>query len=285
MMGDQRGQALAIVLVVMAVLFALAGAITIGTSVLLRQQGGPWNASTDDLAGQSAVTDAVAQVAGNQPPKCGLTTEEGFPETSQPPTPLSITFPNVNTDVSSLAYCNRLDQVSASLPSSFYLIPAWASSSCTDLPVPTSSQRSWIFFNARWMASGGYAFVDGNTTMGTCTANPPTPKPGTDPCSSTPVQPSCVRCGQVIGPSKQPQVAQVALNCDLRGTGNLYLHVYNPAHSPARAFSVTQDQSGGVVYLVAANTRVSSAAAYEEAVLFVGPGGSPNRLLYEAPLP
>lgn len=282
-MRDQKGQALAIVLVVMAILFALAGAIIIGTSALLRQQGGPRNASTDDLATQSAVADAVAQVAGNQPPTCSLDTDEIYPAVPEPPTPLSITFPNVATDVGSIAYCSRLDQVSANLQGNFYLHPTWTNGSCADVAVSPSSQRTWIFFNARWTGSGGYAFVDGNSTMSSCVSRPPTP--GSNPCSTKPVQPSCMRCGQVIGTTRTLQVAQVALDCDLSGSASLYLHVYNPAHSPGQAFSVTQDPTGGVIYLVAANTKVGSAAAYEEAVLFVGPGGNPNRLLYEGSLP
>ncbi|TMC07807.1 MAG: prepilin-type N-terminal cleavage/methylation domain-containing protein, partial [Chloroflexi bacterium] len=63
MLTSQRGQALVGVMVVMVILFALAGAVAIGASTLLasRRNAG---ATNDDFRLRSAVNDSVAQVSG-----------------------------------------------------------------------------------------------------------------------------------------------------------------------------------------------------------------------------
>jgi len=287
----QSGQALPLVLVVMVVLFALAGAITLGTSELLRQQGGSRTASTDDLAVQSATADAVAQVAGNANPRTSscpvspatIARTNPLPAITPPvpPTPLTINFPNVITNVQSPAYCSRLEQVAGTLTANAYLrLPLWTGS-CLDVPLPASGKQTWVFFDGRW-SSGGYAYVDGDNAHNPCSLT--LPAVSKSACTTTPKGDDCIRCGLTVAAPKP--VTQVALNCDLSGTAPLYLHVYNTTHvSPARAFFVQQDPAGGTLYLVAAKTGLNPPTDYEEAILYVGSGGGPNQLAYEAPLP
>jgi hypothetical protein len=310
----QSGQALPLVLVVMIVLFALAGAITLGTSELLRQQGGSRTASTDDLAVQSATADAIAQVAGSSPPKQCTVASASTARFNPPPTPqspLPIAFPNVITSVRSTAYCSRLDHVAAGPLT--YLTKAWPQAgNCLDQQV-TGGQRAWIVLDGRWK-SGGYAYVDGNSEHNPCISTPAPVTGRTNPCTTTPKGDDCVRCGQTIGPSQQLRVVQVALDCDVSGNGSngssgngngssgngngngsgngsgsgsgkLYLHLYNVVPSPPRTFFVPQDRNGGTMYLVAADTKFGPPRDYEESVFYVPPGGGADQLLYEAPLP
>ncbi len=288
----QRGQALALVLVVMAILFALVGALTIGVSELLRQQGGDRTASTDDLTVQNAVADTVSYVAGSEA-QCQVTPATMVRSNQQPASPVRLNFPNSagapgappTWNSPEGALCSRLDRVAGSLGAgTFSFLPVgWGSSNCLVQQVPNGDAKSWIGFNGRWK-DWGYAYVDG-LSANACLSAPP--KPGQNPCSTNPK--ACVRCGQTLGPFTKATVVQVALECDTSGTGPLYMHLFNPLmHSPARAFRVPESTSTsgtGVLYLLVTPTTLKTPSDYEEALLYVGPGGTPNQLVYEAPLP
>jgi hypothetical protein len=279
---------------VMAILFALAGALTIGVTELLQQQGGARTASTDDLAVQSATADTVSRVAGIQT-QCPVTPAT-IARLNQPVTQISISFPRLTTDVGGSAFCSRLDRVAGSLTAGTfsYIDPKWAApGGCDVVQVPNGNPMSWVAFNGRWQDTGS-AYVDGQSAN---QCNPPArPRPGS--CSSTPKPSDCLRCGQAIG-KPYPPVVQLALECDTSGSAPLYLHLHNtlpiapgpgqPAStgSPARIIFVPESTSGstGVLYLLAAPTSLKTPSDYEEALLYVGPGGSPNQLVYEAPLP
>lgn len=298
-MRGQSGQALALVLVVMAILFALAGALTIGVTELLQQQGGGRAASTDDLTVQSAVADGVAFVAGRQN-QCAVTpATTARTSTNQPASQVRINFPNgaghASPWPSGNAFCSRLDHVASSLTASTFssIDPKWGTAGCDVVKVPNGNPTSWIAFNARWQPPG-YAYVDGQS--GNPCNSPAPPRPGN--CSSTPKPSDCLRCGQAIGGSNPPPVVQLALECDTSGSAPLYLHIHNtlaiapgpgqPANtgSPARIFFAPESTSGtGVLYVLAAPTSLKTPSDYEESLLYVGPGGSPNQLVYEAPLP
>ncbi len=283
----QRGQAVIGVLVALTVLFALAGAVTIGALALLRQQTGSHNANTDDFAAVSAATDAASLVAGSRT-RCTLTSAATFARTTTP-TPLPIRFPNVTTDVAASAYCSRLDGVAvSSLSTNLYLTPTWSANNCTAMPLPAVDagvQRAWVFFDARW-STAGYAYVDGSGAQ-SCSRTPPSPK--ASDCLGTTPSASCIRCGQAIDPGGQ--VVQVTLDCDVSdvGGGQLYLHAANPGAAagqlPPRVFFAAQDPTGGSLYVMVADTTGRPGPAYQEVLLFVGPNGSPNQLLYRAPLP
>jgi hypothetical protein len=292
----QGGQALALVLVVMAILFAVAGALTLGVTQLLQQQGGARTASTDDLTAQSATADTVSRVAGSQA-QCPVTAAT-MARLNQPVTTLTIAFPRGAGSAAppwlgGQAYCSRLDRVAGSLTASTFSYlptPNWATN-CPVVRVPNGNPMSWVFFNGRWQAPG-YAYVDG-LSGNICNNLPPTP----GSCSNTPKPLDCRRCGQTMWPSPQP-VLQVALECDTSGSAPLYLHLFNslpviarpgqaPTRSPARIFMAPESTSGstGSMYILAAPTSLKTPSDYEEALLYVGPGGSPNQLVYEAPLP
>jgi hypothetical protein len=301
-MRGQSGQALALVLVVMAILFALAGALTIGVTELLQQQGGGRAASTDDLTVQSAVADGVAFVAGRQN-QCAVTPATmARSSANQPASQVRINFPNgaghASPWPSGNALCSRLDHVASSLTASTFssIDPKWGTAGgCDVVKVPNGNPMSWVAFNGRWQASGyAYAYVDGQSAS-PCNNNLAPPRPGS--CSSTPKPSDCIRCGQnIVGPV--PPVVQLALECDTSGSAPLYLHIHNtlaiapgpgqPANtgSPARIFFAPESTSGtGVLYVLAAPTSLKTPSDYEESLLYVGPGGSPNQLVYEAPLP
>lgn len=274
MRRHQRGQALVGVLVVMLILFALAGAVSLATSVLLRQQSGTRSAYTDDFAAQNATADAVSQVAGSVS-RCSVTAAS-YPRTARPPTPLSISFPNGVTDVAAAAYCGRIDQVASTVPQYLYNNLTWGTTSKCIVPqaLPRAN-KVWIFFNARWSSTGGggYAYVDSDSNPSLCSSTPPTPT-------------SSFRCGQVIPQPPPAPVISVALSCDLGGAAPLYLHIANfSAKSPLQVFIMDQDPQGGSIYLLASATKLRSGPDYEEAILFVSADGSINRLLYEARLP
>jgi hypothetical protein len=289
----QRGQALALVLVVMAILFALVGALTIGVSELLRLQGGDRTASTDDLTVQSAMADTVSNVAGSQS-RCQVTPATMVRSNQQPASPVRLSFPNgagdpeTTTWNSPSALCSRLDRVAGSLGAGTfsYLPLSWGSSNCLVQQVANGDAKTWIAFNGRWQTQDkaqGYAYVDGLSTN-PCVSVPP--NQGQNQCSTNPK--ACIRCGQTLGPFANPTVVQVALECDTSGTAPLYLHLFNPLHSPLRAFRVPESTSTsgtGVLYLFAAPTTLRTPSDIEDALLYVGPGGTPNQLVYEAPLP
>src|SRR5215471_6622613 len=72
----QRGQALVAVLVVMMLIFLLAGAVSIGATNVLGRTDSTHDVAADDLAVQSAVAIAADHAANRRP--CGASTAPDF---------------------------------------------------------------------------------------------------------------------------------------------------------------------------------------------------------------
>lgn len=276
----QRGQALVGAMVIMLILFALAGGVAVAASGLL-QQGRARGAAITDLSKQSAVADAIAQVAGSST-RCGIPSSSAvFPTIDADDlTTLSLSFPDpVTRNTTWGALCVRVDSAPVPLGGTPWTDLTWKSN-CGTTQLPKQHVAS--FFDARVGGRGGLLYVDDQPSSTACRASLPT-----SACSATSPQPGCVECGKTIS-TDIAMVAQATLDCDLSAAPSAayYLHVVNrsPAPSPARAFVVGHASSGGgSVYLVA--TRFGAGSDYEESVLLVPPAGGSNQLLYKAPLP
>jgi hypothetical protein len=279
----QDGQALVAALVIMLILFALAGGVAVAASGLL-QQSRTRAGSVHDLAAQSAVADVVAQVAGSTS-WCTVPTRTGvFPEVmASDSTTLPAAYPDPVNRASTFAACVRMDQVAPTLPSGLSNALPWQSAHCGATPLPVK-QRLTIFFDARGPAPGaadGTVYVDDDPvscwqTLLTSSA-----------CSGTSPQPHCLRCGRGVDPGI-PVPAQVTLDCDLTSvTTPAYLHVFNPSfQSPARVFTMAHDDAGGSAYLLATHLppELHAGTDEEEAILYL-PQNQADQLLYKGPLP
>jgi hypothetical protein len=262
----QEGQALVAAMVVMLILFALAGAVAIGATTLLssqRDQGGTFR---DDLTVQSAVSDAVARVAGSQT-RCGP---------AQPA--LSIDLPEQDNPASSdpsFALCVRADDVQPDTIRTTALnwardgAPGLGSAPWLCITVQLPGNGIAIAFDARWTL-GGYAYVDG---QGLTSCNPQPPPPG-----------PTVPCQRSFPGSTTP--VQMVLSCQFSTFGpsdHAYLHIRSAEQAPARVFTAHQATNSGSMYLLAARTGLPR-PDYEEAVVHVDPTGA-TRLAYEGRLP
>lgn len=267
MLVEQRGQALVAVMVVMIVLFALAGAVAIGASTLLTSHGNS-DATNDDFQVRSAVNDAAAQIAG-LPRRCGapppLPSPSPAPSPTPLPTPLNLVLPNATTQ----AYCARQDSV---VPNQVSRVPV--TSNCGTVSLGQPNGRLAVLFDTRTTA-GGWAYLDSNSSTVKCSGPLPSPSPSDLPCRRT------IAAG---GP-----VVQVALTCDFASGENAFLHLNVAGVGPSqvfRAIAHPQDPSSAVGYLtlVAAGTGVSR-PDFEESLVYISKDGGTHQLLYEAPLP
>ena len=280
MRRSQHGQALVGAMVIMLILFALAGGVAVAASGLL-QQGRARGAAITDLSKQSAVTDAIAQVAGSST-RCGVPTSSAtFPDIDADDlTTLSLSFPDpVTLNESWNALCVRVDSVPVPIGGTPWTNLTWKSG-CGTTQLP--KQHVTTFFDARVGGKGGLLYVDDQPSAISCKASLPS-----SACSATSPQAGCVECGKTID-TDIATIVQATLDCDLSAAPSAayYLHVVNRSsvQSPARAFVVGHASSGGGwAYLVA--THLGGGSDYEESVLLVPPGGGDNQLLYKAPLP
>ncbi len=265
----QRGQALVGVLVVMVILFALAGAVAIGASTLLLRRG-PTASYTADFQVRSAVNDSVAQVAGSIT-QCGAAPVLSSPSPTPAPTPtptpsatpLNLTLPPVPPGLAAIALCTREVAV---VPGSLqpHSVVSWQPA-CFSVPLgQANAKQVAVFFNARSAGSGGIAYVDKKQS---CTL----------PSS----------CSTSFNGSSGT-VVQVALSCPVQPTDTLSVHVNGVQQSLKTVFTAQQDPSGqsptGSLYLIAAETKVAS-PNHEELLYFVQSNPAVNQLLYEAPMP
>jgi hypothetical protein len=272
--ADQRGQALVAVLVVMLILFALAGAVAIGASTLLARRGESV-AVTNDFQARSAVSDSVAQLAGSTK-RCGAPPPLPSPSPTASPTPipsplgLNLPDPNVPGGIRPTALCAREDAVT---PGTVQRIEVAPGNGCTSVDLnAVGNGRLAVFFDAR--SKAGWAFVTDETAATSC----PTAMPrdaGQAPCS------------QAFAPGVG-SVGQVALSCDFTSGRPVSLRLHLDAW-PRLVFTAAQDPAGtpsgtGSVYLLASGTGLSR-PDYEESVLFVSGDGRRSQLLHEAPLP
>ena len=265
---SQRGQALVAVMVVMLIVFALAGAVSIGASALLSQQANQRALFGDDLARQNAVTDAVAQVTGAGTAACGTT-----PATS--PTTLTVR-PRGWPSPSATAYCVGLPNAAPDPPA--YAPVRWDAPTCpnvTSVDLYTLTGRRWVFFDARTKPGDGWAYVDQQPGVPAKQCS----SPKLLGCST-----SCPICSRDFSTSTT-SVAPVALDCGFgAATAAAFLHIRNPLASPRLAFLVGEPaDGGGTLYLLSAQTGLLGGSDFEEAVMFVG--GGANQLRYEGRLP
>lgn len=265
--GGQRGQALVGVMVVMLILFALAGAVAIGASTLLSRRGES-GVTTTDFQARSAVNDSVAQLAGATQ-RCGAPPPPSPVPTPSPTptaTPLSLSLPPGGTTTA--AFCVREDNV---LRDSLQNLPVNGAgpSGCATFTVgqPGAGLLA-VFFDTRTTARG-WAFVDDDPLGPLCTW----------PLLPTP----CAKSWNAGAAAVVP----VALSCSFSAADTVYLHVNTAVTWPRMVFVARQDPTGspiGSVYLLASGTGLPS-PDYEESVLFVSTDGTSSRLQYEAPLP
>ncbi|HYW22788.1 MAG TPA: hypothetical protein VE953_01405 [Terriglobales bacterium] len=271
--GGQRGQAIVAVMVVMLILFALAGAVAIGAESLLGHRNAT-GATNDDFRARSAVNDSIAQVAGSAhscsaaPPPSPLPT----PTTSPVPTSLTLALPPPDAQAQLRTQCARMDGVTIDGVTRLS-VPA---TTCRTIPLgmlPQGPVRVAVLFDVRVGGSGGgWAYLDGNT--GTPCGNAPPAQPS-GPDDDSP-------CVSTFG----HDWTQVALTCDIPQAKTAQLHIKASQTSPAQVFVAQQNVktgSLGSAYLLAVQTPISS-PALEEILLFVSGDGSTDRLLYEAPL-
>lgn len=278
MRTSESGQALVAAMVIMLILFALAGGVAVAASGLLHQ-GRARGAAITDLSRQSAVADAVSQVAGSAS-RCPVPASAAtFPDIDADDlTTLSLAFPDpVTTNTSWRALCMRVDNVTP-LSGALWTNLTWPSS-CGTMQLP--KQHVISFLDARVGGKGGLLYVNDQPSTTSCLSTLPS-----STCSSTSPQPGCVMCGKTINTNVNP-VVQASLECDLsHGTSSTYyLHVVNGSsvQSPALAFTVGFNTGGGSAYLIA--THLGTGKDYEESILLVPPAGGANQLLYKAPMP
>jgi hypothetical protein len=256
----ESGQALVGTLVIMVLVFAMAGSVALAASSLLDRQTSHQGAISTDLRTSDALTAAVAHVAGRglqAQPTCA---------TASPATFSTILPGGFNSSVS----CLRFDEVTT--PDVGAVALTWAGG-CATVPLPSGVRsRSWVFFGA--LAGAGLAaWVDGQA--------------GCDPRAAERAE-----CRF----SSTATVALAAMDCDLAEIGSQpILHVVNPLSSPAAARFVTNgtppaggDEGGatpvdttGSIYVLAATTGLTAGPQFEEGAVFVSRDGAATALLSE----
>jgi hypothetical protein len=275
--NPESGQALVGTLVIMVLVFAMAGSVALAASSLLDQQTSHRTAIDTDLRASDAITGAVAHVAGHgqdNGPVCDSSTTS---------------FPNRLPGFDSTATCLRVDEV-ASATLGVIALP-W-SGGCANAPL-TGSGKVVLFFSA--LASGGLkTWVDGNPR---CDSD----SYGSGKCTS----------------SITATVGLRAIECDLGQVQGPVLHVLNPLSSPAAVRFVNKSstsgsgtgggggangggtsQSGsenggsqaattgpiGSIYELAASTGLPAGPQFEEGSVFVSHDGISTVLVSEGAL-
>ncbi len=294
---QQSGQVLVGTLVIMILVFAMAGSLALAVSSLLDRQSSHRSAVDGDLRASDSLGAAVSRVAGrglDSKPN-GATCETQNSELFTVPLTAPLLSPTVN--------CLRFDEVSAP-PTLESIVLPWVSG-CATAALGGSPRPVWIFFSALGTsgagATGVSAWVDDDVVC----------KPGeaqTAPCAQT-VPPTNVA---------PTHVAQVAINCALT-TQTHMLHVRNQLPSPVAARVVASaglatsaqrlggDNSGGPggknsggpnenaagqneadtsgsIYQVAATTGLPAGQQWEEGAVFVSRDGKTTTLLVEGSL-
>lgn len=272
MNAPQRGQAIVAVMVVMLILFALAGAVAIGAESLLGRRN-TTSPTTDDFRMHSAVNDSVAQVAGSAHACGAAPAPSPLPTPTPSPIPVSLplALPSPDSQAQLTALCVRMDSVAADHISR---VPSSGTTCRTvNLRVPGPA-RVAVLFDVHVPQGGGWAYVDGRSggsPLGTCGSVLPSAAPDSSPCSTT---------------MDTAGWTQVALTCDIPSTQTAQLHIKATQTSPAQVIVAQQSPPGvsplGSVYLLQVPTPIGK-DPLEETLLFVG-GDSGSRLLYEAPL-
>jgi hypothetical protein len=262
---SQSGQALVGTLVIMVLVFGMAGALALAASSLLDRQSTHRTAIDSDLRASDSITAAVAQVAGRGKdsaagPACESTT-------------IASTLPG---GFHSTATCLRIDEVA---PSTQGVITLPWGDGCTSSAI-ASRTRVWLFFSAL-AGSGMKVWVDNLAVCVTSAFGV-----GKCPFSAT------------------ATVTQKAIECDLSDLQSPVLHVQNFLSSPAAIRFVSigatngnnngngdgggnQGNSAtaiGSMYELVATTGLTSGPQFEQATVFVSENGAVTTLLSEGAL-
>src|SRR5262245_22989239 len=230
----QRGQALVAVLVVMMLIFLLAGAVSIGATNVLGRTDNTHDVAADDLAVQSAVAVAADHAANRRPCGARLTPDFTFGKnvgfcvsvTEIPPAPLN-----------GLALTQRAPD----------------GCSVTDLNNSAGTVKWIIILTAHWQP-GSYAYI-GEGGGAACPASRPTTVPQ--------------GCFADKLPDAYSVAYPVALKCTPASTHSS-LYVRNGPGQPRSALSMQLDSSPGtgVLYVTVTSTGLASPRDYEEAILY-----------------
>jgi len=262
----QRGQALVGVLVVMILIFLLAGAVSIGASALMARMGNHSQAVAEDFAAQSAIAAAASYAASTSSCVGNIV---DFTVVQPSPGPQA-------------GRCAGLSGVPVNSLNTKDLGQWSGDCSATNL---TSYQNTnvVIFFNARWLppsipAHNMSAFIDKFQAS--------TP----DPCSSNPALGSPPCSAAVMA---KPVASPLVLPCNLPAppTGTAwYLIVRNGAAQPKQVFflsysSSASQNSSSTLYVTVAGTGLPIPRDYEQAIFYSPSKGASLQLLYEAQLP
>jgi hypothetical protein len=273
----ESGQALIGTLVIMVLVFAMAGSVALAASSLLDRQNSHRNAIAGDLRSSDAIAAAVANIAGRGPQ-------------SSPPCPVADSFMRtLPGGWASSVSCLRFDAVavpnSGTGPVVGAILLNWdqqGSSWCGSALVPASSGPAvWLFFNALNGVGPTSAWVDGRNS-------------------------GCVQGTQCATPAVGAPVFQAAMNCDLADVPSpAYLHVLNglgpnglPSPTVARfvangtpkggggegAHDGNNQDTNGSIYLLAATTGLSAGSQFEEGAVYVSHDGKTTALLSEGAL-
>ena len=269
--STQSGQALIGTLVLMILVFGMAGGLAMAASSLLHEQVAHRTAIANDLRAENAVMAQVAQVAGRGAGDTSQTCRQ------QPP--VTNTLPD---GFASQAYCYRFDGADSADMGSIVL--SWTAG-CGSASIPlTRGEHLWIFFSAV-DSSGMIAWVDRSA--------------GCD--SKGKGQNACSFRHASLGP------ALAAMDCDhLQDLGSPSVHVLNVLSSPSAVRIVKGGGGGGdggvgtggdgdgqgngnsagsgSIYEFAATTGLGRHMQFEEAAIFVSRDGKTTRLLAQGAL-
>lgn len=236
----QRGQALVAVLVVMMLIFLLAGAVSIGATNVLGRTDSTHDVAADDLAVQSAVAIAADHAANRRP--CGARLTPDF------------------TFGKNVGFCARVTEIPpaeippAAVPLNGLTLTQRGPDGCsvTDLNNSAGTVKWVIILTAHWQPNS-YAYIgDGGGTA--CPASRPLVPPG---------------CFADRLPNQYSVAYPVALKCTPAST-HPSLYVRNGPGQPRSALSMQLGSSPGtgVLYVTVTSTGLASPRDYEEAILY-----------------
>ena len=197
---QESGQVLVGTLVIMILVFAMAGSLALAVTSLLDRQTSHRSAVDNDLRAADALAAAAAIVAGhgvdsNAHSTCGTQDPE-------------IYAANLPGPFKSSVSCRRFDEVSAPPDLRSVVLP-WSSNCAT--VILTDRGHVWLFLSALG-GSGMTAWIDGSTACNVSNA----PSAG---------------CHEVLAPAG---VVHLALGCELTAQTHT-LHLRTPLSSPAAA--------------------------------------------------
>jgi len=230
----QSGQALVGVLVVMMLVFLLAGGVSIGAINLIGRTDGTHDLAADDLAVQSAVAVAANHAASRGP--CGAHPGPDF------------------TLGKNTGFCASLADMPPPQLSSLALTQS-APTGCSgyaDLK-STISVKWVIILTARWQP-GGYAYI-GDAGAAAC----------------LPAHPNTIPQGCFADQLPGAVAYPIALKCTPAVGTRPALYVRNGSGQLISALSMQLDSSSsgtGVLYVTVTSTGLASPKDFEEAILY-----------------